>query len=231
MIRYKIDAVILTYTADNRIFSMTQEAINSLIVSASNFDLNIVVVETENKTGREYQNCIVICPNEQFNFNRFLNIGISFTRQNSDFVLLLNNDIVCYPDWLDKIINKMNINSLDSACPRSPGWQFHSDLNDISYLFNEYSIGRGLTGWALVFKTDSLLKVFPFDEDFVFWCGDNYLAEQMQKLNFKHALIGESKIEHLTNRSHRLVPRHLFDHYTNGMVRVLNQKLEKNKGE
>ena len=51
--------------------------------------------------GFVYPECKVIYPEVEFNYNKFLNIGISNCE--GDWVLICNNDLYFYKNWLQEI--------------------------------------------------------------------------------------------------------------------------------
>ena len=68
-----IDCVILSYARTRDLYRMTQTAINSLV---GDFDgATIYVVETGNV--EPYKSAQTIFPKTEFNYNKFLKIGVS----------------------------------------------------------------------------------------------------------------------------------------------------------
>ena len=77
----RVDTVILSKTSDLSHYVLTCRTINSLKAS-NDYESKIVVVESEssNKIKEEgflYNGCNVIYPECTFNYNKFLNIGIT----------------------------------------------------------------------------------------------------------------------------------------------------------
>lgn len=219
-----VDVIILSNTADDNIRKMTQNAINTLHASETDYVFNVVVVETNPDAGT-YDKAFCFCPNEPFNYNRFLNkafVGLEhnvFGRMSS-YTVIANNDVVFHKNWFKHIAKEMKYGNFDSASPKSPGWFQHADLGE--YTYPGFDIGRHFCGWLLVFRTESLQKILPLDEQFEFWCQDNDMARTMQSLDMRHALVGRSQVTHLTNQSHRLVKD--INHFTQGMVERYHAK-------
>ena len=74
----EIDVILLSYTKNESIFKMTKKCIESILNSEKEYSFNIILVETE-KSGKynyDYEEVNVIIPNETFNYNKFLNIGL-----------------------------------------------------------------------------------------------------------------------------------------------------------
>jgi hypothetical protein len=212
-----VDCIILSNTKDEQIHQMTQTAIDTLIESDKDFLFRIIVVETQNSLINPYKNAYTIFPHEQFNYNKFLNIGLGFSTE--DYVIIANNDLIFHDSWFSNIKSAMEENNLDSASPYCPGWQFHKDFKD--GVFVGYDIGRELCGWCIVVKKETLDKIGKFDERLIFWCQDNLYAIRLQQNGLKHALVSNSHVTHLVSQSHRLIPHGQEIKFTSEMGNVL----------
>lgn len=51
----------------------------------------------------------------------------------------------------------------------------------------------------------------------------------MQKLKMRHALVASSLVQHLTSRSHGLVPPGKHHEFTQGQVDILHRKISEGK--
>jgi GT2 family glycosyltransferase len=196
-----ISVVILSNTANESIKQMTQECINS-VHKASATEANVVVVEM-NKSATFYNADIIRFP-ESFHFNRMLNIGINYCLDEwpeSEYIVLANNDLVFHNSWLEAM--KPHFSIYDSLSPKSPNWDQHNALPD--GVHEGWAIGREFAGWCLVFKTESLERLLPLDEQFEFWFADNDMTMEMQKLGMRHALVTDSHVSHLFSKSHSLL--------------------------
>lgn len=224
-----IDVVMLSCTKDAKSKKMTQEAINTLEKSESNFKFTINLVETNgllyNQFGPYGGNVNHIFPNEEFGYNKFLNIG--FKNITSDYVVIANNDLVFNSGWFSKIYEAVCVHGLDSACPKSPGWEFHKNYGDDVYM--AWGTGHEWCGWCIVIRREALEKLLPFPEDLLFWCQDDFMAFHMQTLGMKHALVGSSHVRHLVNQSHRFIPKEKMHEYTHGQVTNLAKNAEELK--
>lgn len=215
-----INVVILSNTANETIYKMTQECIDSIHSSCS---ANIVVVET-NINAIDFNCADKICINEPFNFNRFLNFGINYCLDKwpeSQYTVLANNDLLFMPKWFDYM--EPHFWAFDCLSPKSPGWPFQQQFE--FGVHEGWEIGHEFSGWCLVFKTDSLRKILPLDEQFEFWCADNDMVETMKSINMRHALVADSHVIHLINKSHSLIKD--LNYFTNGMVNKFNRKWQK----
>lgn len=220
-----LHTIILANTANQYIRNMTQRCIDTLWEYGEADKNEIVVVETQPQgtIGTEYKGAISIYPNEPFNYNKFQNIGYQFLKERSKFdaeyILLANNDLVFHPAWFSSLTRAIN-SGYDSVSPKSIGWMFHNKFDNT--IHEGWGIGHEFAGWCLLFKASSLEKLMPLDEQFEFWCADNDMVANMQKLGMKHALVGDAFVTHLVNQSHHLAKD--LNHFTNGMVDRFNNK-------
>ena len=224
------DIIMLSNTKSHKELEMTQNALNSLLKSEDLINFNIILVETnyELKTifpraYEQYHNLRLIIPNEEFNFNRFVNLAIANCQ--NPLIGILNNDVVFEPLWLSKIITAMNDFNLDSASSFCPEANTHKGLeNKISIGWN---VSREFSGWCIVLKREALNKILPLDEQFKFWCVDNDMAMSLSNLNLKHALIGDSIVHHLGGQTLFTQSDETISHLTGDMVKLFTKKYKK----
>lgn len=219
----KVDCIFLANTANEHYYNLTMQAINSLLASETEFKFNPIVVETNPHTSHKYPAKIII-PNEEFNYNRFLNIGFKYS--DTPYLIISNNDVIFHKHWFTEIYKAMQEHNLDSASPYNPGWFQHVNL-DPNQVHEGYGTGSLFTGWNLVFKRESLNKILPLDERFLFWCADDHMQDCLKRVNSKHALVGKSIVQHLTNGSLGLVKDP--DQMLAGMGEVLRIAREEDK--
>jgi GT2 family glycosyltransferase len=211
-----ISIVILSNTGNNSIHRMTQECIDSIHATS---DADVVVVEMN--ANAVFDNAKVVRFNESLQFNKMLNIGINYCLEkwpHNEYIVLANNDLVFHNNWLEAMLP--HFESYDSLSPKSPNWPTH---NMMSHGIHEgWTIGKEFAGWCLVFKTNSLKMLLPLDEQFEFWCADNDMTMEMQKLGMRHALVTDSHVTHLFSKSHNVA------HYTANQVHKFKNKWENN---
>lgn len=215
-----LNVVILSNTNNDSIHLMTQECINSIQETVST-KANMVVVEMNSSA--TFDNADVVRFRESLNFNKMLNIGINHCLEKwpeSEYIVLANNDLVFHHSWFEAM--KPHFDTYDSLSPKSPNWPEHNMLPE--GVHEGWAIGREFAGWCLVFKTDSLKKLLPLDEQFEFWCADNDMTMEMQKLGMRHALITRSHVTHLFSKSHALVDD--LSYYTSKQVIKFKNKWE-----
>ncbi len=214
-----IDIIILSYAKSNHLRQLTQQTIDSCRRSDRAIHFNILVLEQNPDV--TYQRCTTHHITEPFNYNRFMNMGISMTT--GDYACLCNNDLVFQPKWCTHMLQAMQREFLLSAsplCPKTQGVTFnHGPVIDYGY-----SIAKHLSGWCIF--TDRFLYeiIGPLDEDFPFWFADNAYAEQLKQHNVKHALIRNSWVEHKGSRTLKTLDAITKDEYTLGLIHKFKEK-------
>lgn len=195
----EIDIIILSYAHNSRLKAITEKCIKSLIASEDprKVKFNIVVVESEKTlSGYQYQDSVTVYPNEEFGYNKFMNIGIALT--SSKYVCLCNNDLDFHPLWATEILHAFNTYyDLSSASPicslHHPKVGFA--LND--GLYTGYRNRYEVAGWCLFLKRDVFRITGMLDENYKFWCADNDYANMLASLHLGHALVSSSIVDHL----------------------------------
>ena len=118
----ELDVIILTNTADQGIYQMTENAIESLKESEEPGKFNIIIVESNKRSTYEYNVDHQIHPSEDFNYNTYLNIGSKYCV--SEYSAVSNNDVLFRKNWWTKMKQAFIDHNLDTASPKSPTEQF-----------------------------------------------------------------------------------------------------------
>ncbi|HWB64870.1 MAG TPA: hypothetical protein VG603_15240 [Chitinophagales bacterium] len=191
-----IDVVILSYGKNEELRRLTRDTIHSLVESEKDIRFNIFVVEQQH--GINYAQATTVNINEPFNYNRFMNKGISIGM--ADYVALCNNDLRFYEGWASRLIAAMKDNDLLSASPFCPNMQgrMHRKWEAISY---GYKIRHELSGWCIVCNRKLFDIIGQLEEGFPFWFADNIYAMQLKKHGIKHALIRDSLVLHYGSKT------------------------------
>lgn len=206
----KISAIILSNTLDEKYHSLTTNTINSLKRSAG-WEGDIYVVETQTKHYLEDNNfkydCNVVHPDCEFNYNKFLNIGIAAAEITADWFLICNNDIQFTKDWLVETKNVHNkftdISSFSFFEPNyhSPWIEFHNQ----PVIHMGYSLLH-ICGWCILVSKECVTSCDLFDERFPMYYQDNDYAFTIYSSGYKHALLFAATVNHVGSQSHGIVP-------------------------
>lgn len=207
--------IILSNTANVAYYNMLEDCISSI------GNKSIIVVETNSKLKDKnipLQNkAKFIFPNEPFNYNRFLNIGISYTE--SEKFIVSNNDIIYEPGCVDEINTRLS--DYDSVSPVDLYNKYQTNI--LGPCIEGYEIEKQINGCCIGMTKKTYNTIGKFDEDFKFWYQDNDYANLLKKYNLKHALLRDAKIKHLGHRSHALLGE---NHYsmTHGLETKYKEK-------
>jgi hypothetical protein len=160
---------------------------------ATNNEVVVVESQPSDTIGVKYKGAISIHPNEQFNHNRFRNLGYNYlksrNRVKADYVLMASNELLFNRYWFNSLIIALN-NGYDSVSPICTRWAPHRKFSNT---VNEgWRIGIEFTDWCLLFKSESLNKLMPLNELHEGSTAVESMVEEMKKLNMKHALITNS---------------------------------------
>jgi GT2 family glycosyltransferase len=201
-----IDAIVLSKTGSLNHYGISCRTINSLQASREWGGKTIVVESmTEShlqENGFIYNNCDIIFPEMEFNYNKFLNIGIKAST--ADWVLLCNNDIYFYKNWLVEMKKAIfDYKDIKSFSPISPTWHLHQGLE--SGCIVGYEVSKHICGWCILVRKDVVESCDLFDENFKFWYQDNDYSLTLKKNNIKHGLVTSSRVEHYISKSYDLL--------------------------
>ena len=199
--RQKVGIVILSRSQSIDIIRMTQRCIDSLLLQ-NRSKLHIVVVESGPRC--EYQNADVLVPEEDFNYNLYVKMGLNhiMATDSSHYYVILNNDIIAFPGAIDRLIQT----GLLSSSPVNP---LHCDQTGVTKITFGYSIRYHLVGWAICMRTELFRRITLddlFPTDFAFHHQDNYYAHMLNTHGVVHAAVPAAKIVHFEGASHALRP-------------------------
>lgn len=209
--------LILSNTANIDFYNL----LNNCIVSIGNYP--VVVVETNSKLKgkkiplQENRDCKFIFPEEEFNYNKFLNIGLKTIKDEK--IIITNNDVEFLPGCVSEINSKLSV--YDSISPFDFYNKNHTTLS--RPIVEGYEIGNHVTGCCLGLTSNTLSIIGPFDESFKFWYQDNDYTNLLKKYNLKHALLRDAKIKHYGQQSHRLLGNNHYN-MTHGLETIYKEK-------
>lgn len=197
----KISLIILSRTDSQSIFSMNLECMDTFIKSANlaSVDFEVILVESSRVAKYDYSisNLKIVTPKAEFNFHKFLNIGIA--NATGDYYVLSNNDVVFESNWLVEVLrvaqNNISIKSFSPYDPKANKLALDS-VKKNDYILG-YKIQKHLTGWCIIMHQSVFKTIKKLDDRFLFYYADNDYAMQLQKYNIKHALVTKAIVHHL----------------------------------
>lgn len=229
----RIDVICLTKTADDSYFEMCLHTLRTLLGTEGGYFFDVVLVESMPEPVRGYRDLFdefpghsltVLCPRQEFNYNRFLNIGLSSSKGN-DWILVINNDLSFDRVWLSEIMLVHESRpDLRAFSPFEPDYhvRWYHDF-DSDYL-EGYTRGFHVSGWCLLMHRTVMAAMGRWDERFVYWCQDDDYAEFLRTSLIGNALVRKSIVRHLVESSVSLIPDSEREAHTGGMVSVFDDK-------
>ena len=201
----KVDVICLCKTSDDSKYEMTKNCLRSIIDSENDIDFNIFLLESNPDSSYDYSEYAkeYIKPNFEFNYNAYLNYANDYIK--NDWVVVTNNDVIYEKNWFTEILKVYNKdNSFGSFSPFDISHfekYFPNLINDNIDYYEGYEISKFIHGWSISMTKSTWSSVYPFDENFKFYYQDNDYSETIKNLGIKHALVKNSKSNHLISQT------------------------------
>lgn len=224
-----VDAIILSNTKTIAHYGNTCRTINTLKASEEEYSFNPIVVESNANylnSGFVYHGANVVIPNEQFNYNRFLNIGLKHAT--SEWIIISNNDVVYTNHWYSKLMKFVEkFPQYKSLSPYEPNWHANKQMpNDVEF-YSGYRTSFEITGWCLVIHASVIEQCNLFDEQFKFWYQDNDYAETLKHAQVPHALVTNARVYHEISKSYDTLTEQQLHEMTHAQLNIFNKKWKK----
>jgi len=214
---YKCDVVILSNAKTEALYQMTQKTIDTLVASEAENTFNVLVLE---QAGKKYKNAqTMIAIDEDFNYNRFANIGTSMGSAN--YVCIANNDLLFQKGWFSSLM-KEGKEVMSPQCPND------SRQKHLKKTTEGFDCSVHFSGWCFVIKRSLWKEIKGFDEDFGFWCADNAVIEQVKAKGIIPVIVPESKVTHLRSVTLKTITGEERNVLTREQVLRFNKKYDKN---
>jgi GT2 family glycosyltransferase len=206
----KLSVVLLTLTNSKELYNMTLNCINTLMESENDITIEVIAIESNKDyltSEYKYPDFVkVIVPDTSFNFHKYLNIGIK--ESTGDYIALCNNDLVFYKNWFTEIFKTAEMDS--SVLSFSPAKDYKIQYDGFYEL--GYKVRTHIMGWCIVVNKKMFDKIGLLDETFDFYYADNDYAMTLKSKNIKHAVVFNSKVQHLEKCSSETSPIVLEGH-------------------
>lgn len=185
-----IDVVILSRGDTDERKKMTQHAITSCINGAGDEPVNVIVVEQT--VDVRYRDAIVIHKTGPFRYNAFANHGIA--AGSAPWVMVANNDLEFLPGWASALLQAKH----QVVSPASPG-----ESRQAGITANQMGTvnGKHFSGWCFMLSRPLWMKMGGLDEDFIYWCADDSVIEQVKRAGVTPMLVPASRVRHLTSQT------------------------------
>ncbi|MDR7372326.1 glycosyltransferase [Flavobacterium aquidurense] len=191
-----LSIIILSKTDTIDLHTMTMNCINSLMETEHSISKELLLIESNKdyfNSDFKYPDFVnVIVPGSDFNFHKFLNIGIKASK--GDYIALCNNDLIFHEHWFSAILEIANKNKdILSFSPKGTA----PLLNQNAEFSLGYKVRTHVNGWCIVAKKELFDKIGLLDEKFDFFYADNDYAMTLKRRNIKHARVHNSHVIHL----------------------------------
>ena len=189
------------------IVTLKSEHIIDQCIQSIDDDISIIVVENSNNKDfkeyieKKYRNVSCILSNDNIGMGAGNNIGIENAK--SDFVLILNPDVILFKNTIDELINEAN--NLREFAIMSP---ISDNVNFPNYLIKEMKN----INYEMIFEVDSIdgfcmlinkkkIKLISkdaktFDENFFMYLENDDLCKRVKKNNEKIYIVPTCKVKH-----------------------------------
>lgn len=221
----KVDVIMLSLSKDEKIHNMTQNAINTLHSSENKHKFNVILLESIKDQKVEYSGCTVMYPDFEFNYNKFMNFGLS--RCNSKYVALCNNDLIFHKNWFSEIYKHKDI--ADSFSPwNNSGNCWHPEYKKTyeEEFLPGYEIGFHISGWCIVAKR-KIFDTIELDERVSFWYSDKVYSDALQRKDIPHILVLNSYVDHLESVTLDQMPQNVKSALTGQQGEIYHNKISK----
>ena len=175
--------------------------------------------DTENilKLENKFEKIKIIRSKENLGYSGGNNIGINYAlQQNADFILLLNNDTIVEPDFLNYLISEMLENtSVGITVPKinyykNPELVWYAGGYISKIRGSGFTIGEGdlsknhiknkyvtfATGCCLLIKSDVIKDIHLLDENYFLYLEDVDYCMRCSLAGYKILFVARSKIYH-----------------------------------
>jgi len=202
--RQNLSIVIVTFKSEGVI----HECIKSI-----DKDIKITVVENSNnyqfkdELEKSYKNVSCVLSNENLGMGSGNNIGIK--KAETDFVLILNPDVILEPSTINElIIASEKISNFAIIAPISsdinyPNYKFKNNKK-ISIDYNFPFKVKSIDGFAMLFNKKKLDIIFHknyFDENFFMYLENDDLCKRIIEAKEDIFIVPKSKIKHLGGKA------------------------------
>ena len=202
---FTVDVIIPSKTA-LEYETMTSDCISSLRASEKNIAFNVVIIESEAPHAAKYvgQDHTIYWKRDAFNYHGALNLGIKATQ--NEWVVLANNDLIFHPGWFSEIVRVHGLHPhIHSFSSWTSYWQWHeqafaADLDRVKKAdaVLGYRAIDELAGWCLTVRRE-LLNRLNLRETVDFYYSDRIYADELLKIDMKHALVVKSRVDHVAH--------------------------------
>ena len=150
-------------------------------------------IQFKNTLEREYSNLKCILSGKNIGYGAGNNLGLKYSQ--TDYIFIINPDVLLYEKNLMKIIEILNKENFDLAAPISLDEKNNNDFENKEFLLTDE-----VKGFAMILKR-SLFKEFMFDENIFLYLEEIDLCKRIKKNDGKIVLLNVL-VHHVGGNSH-----------------------------
>ena len=150
-------------------------------------------ISFKNKMEKNHLNLKCFLTEANLGYGAANNLGIK--KSETEYVFILNPDVIIKRDNLNEIIEILNLESFDLAAPIN-----FDDKDNYSFKENKILHVENVKGFAMIIKKDFFLK-YLFDENIFLYLEEIDLCNRIRKDNGKIILLN-SFVKHIGGNSH-----------------------------
>ena len=202
--RQNLSIVIVTFKSE----AVVHECIKSI-----DKEIKIIIVENSNdshfkeKVEKIYKNVTCVLSAQNFGMGRGNNIGIKLAK--TEYVLILNPDVILEQNTIEELINaSQKISNFAILAPILSDFDYPNYKLDSNKKFsNEKNFPfkvKSVDGFAILFnkkKLDKIIQKDYFDENFFMYLENDDLCKRIRDANEDIFIIPNSKIKHLGGKA------------------------------
>ncbi len=191
-----IDLVFVSNCISKLLWEMTANAVRTAVDHAGMTVGKVIIVE-QCRHAQSQPIGRTLYYDFPFEYNKCLNLGRSLCT--SKYMAFCNNDLYFESRWARNAIKAMKKYGYLSVSPSNR-------VNEFSGVEEGYRVAKRLLGWCIITDREVFEKIGQFDQITRFWYSDNVYGVQLQCAGIKHALVGNSRVRHLTSVTLKKIP-------------------------
>ena len=119
-----------------------------------------------------------------------------------DVVVLLNNDVIVGPRWLDPVVRELQKPEKRYFLPNGNiGKPETFDKDVLAALPSLSGVTPARAGWCLFFTASAVKTFLPIPNELFLWFGDDYIHYKLQKAGYKCLALLECCCFHFVSRT------------------------------
>jgi glycosyltransferase involved in cell wall biosynthesis len=168
----------------------------------SDGQLEVLLLESNKNSLWAYDERIrVIIPRDQFNFHRFLNIGVR--ESSGDIIAFCNNDIVFTHGWYTAI-RRVKDDHPEFTCFSPLDRSYPLMKEEVLPSSTDYYIGwdnkKHFAAWCFLWERIVFDTIGPFDESFDFYYADDDELQTLRSFAIPNVVVTSSEVKHLSQQ-------------------------------